>query len=153
MCWKRWECLGELLLQSKVIRVHVMKERGGVKLQPHSFLPLAVDGMNGHVHAPTVLSLGKETPVPIKWWGRYTPELLLTLWRKDTSLASPRNWTIHQMFNPWPNHSSDYAILIPLFKVPFLLMIFYFYRPLNIDLLTFRLTFFVFNFCAYVSED
>jgi hypothetical protein len=76
-----------MLLLSKVIHAHVMKERGGVDVQLHSFLPLAVDGVSGHLHT----SLGKQIPVPIKWQGRYTTELLLTLWRRDKSLASPRN--------------------------------------------------------------
>jgi len=70
-----------------------MKERGrgGVDLEFYSFLPLAVDGVSGHFHAPTVLSLGKQTPVPIEWQGRYTTELLLILGRREKSLASPRN--------------------------------------------------------------
>jgi hypothetical protein len=92
-----------------------MKERGGVDLQLHSFLPFTVDGVSGHLHAPTVISLENETPVPIGWWGRYTTALLLTLWRRDKSLASPRNSTICQMFNPWPTHSTDYAIMISLY--------------------------------------
>jgi hypothetical protein len=53
-----------------LVHVHVMKERGGVYIQLHSFLTLALDGVTTHLHAPTVLPLGKETPVPIEWQGR-----------------------------------------------------------------------------------
>jgi hypothetical protein len=153
MCWERWDCLDELLLKGKVIHVHVMKGRGGSGLQLHAFLPLAVDGASGHLHAPTVLSLGKQTPVPTEWQGRYTTELLLTLWRRDKSLPLPG---IEQSIRcstlglitllamcSW-FHSTKYCLL---------LTIFYLYMPLNIDLLTFRLVFFVFTLGVYVSED
>jgi len=67
-----------------------MKERRGVDLQFHSFLPLAVDGVSGHFHAPTVIPRETDSSA-IEWQGRYTTELLLTLQRRDKSLASPRN--------------------------------------------------------------
>ena len=54
-------------------------------------LTLGSRGVSGHLHAPTVLSLRKQTPVPMEWQGRYTTELLLTLWRRDKSIACPRN--------------------------------------------------------------
>lgn len=57
------------------------------------------------------------------------------------------------MFNPWPNHSTGYAFMIPLYKVLFCINDFYFYMPLNIDLLTFKLVFFVVNLGVCVSED
>jgi hypothetical protein len=50
------------LFKIKILSVHATKGRGYVAVQPHSSLNLALDGVNGQLHASTPLIPGKRAP-------------------------------------------------------------------------------------------
>jgi hypothetical protein len=49
--------------------------------------------VSGRLHASAILALGKERPVLIAQEAGWTPEPVLTLWRREKSLAHAGNRT------------------------------------------------------------
>jgi hypothetical protein len=81
-----------------------MRTYGRVKIKLHHSWPRHWMKVSGQIHAPAVLTPGKEPPVPIGE-SEWTPEPVWTLWRRrECCTAGNRTWafqSIARRYTDW----------------------------------------------------